>query len=238
MSTLTANPVTSHAAPPPAGGRAEPTFAGIMRGEWIKLLSLRSTWWALAATAAVTTLAALAAAASLGSMADDPTAPGIQQLHGAEVIASGFPFGMLTIAVLGALLITGEHATGSIRSTFAAVPTRLPVLAAKALTLLALTAAALFSLGIGTLLRSTAASLTAALTVLLLLPGTLSFIRLDWVQTIVSYLPLPASSALLTTGTVQTTGANLSTQGSLIVMAAYAVVPLAAAAVTLHRRDA
>ena len=283
MSTLTANPVTSHAAPPPAGGRAEPTFAGIMRGEWIKLLSLRSTWWALAATAAVTTLAALAAAASLGSMADDPTAPGIQQLHGAEVIASGFPFGMLTIAVLGALLITGEYATGSIRSTFAAVPTRLPVLAAKALTLLALTAAvtlpsltlsylvtmpqlsqydlvpaledpgtwrvlggtlysltaaALFSLGIGTLLRSTAASLTAALTVLLLLPGTLSFIRLDWVQTIVSYLPLPASSALRTTGTVQTTGANLSTQGSLIVMAAYAVVPLAAAAVTLHRRDA
>jgi len=29
---------------------------------------------------------------------------------------------MLTIAVLGALLITGEYATGLIRSTFAAVP--------------------------------------------------------------------------------------------------------------------
>ena len=144
-------------------------------------------------------------------------------MHGAEVISSGFPFGMLTIAVLGALLITGEYATGSIRSTFAAVPTRIPVLAAKALTLVVLTAAvtlvsvtlsyfltmprlsqydlvpalddpgtwrvfggtlyslisaALFSLGIGTLLRSTAASLTAALTVLLL-PGILSFIRLD-----------------------------------------------------------
>jgi hypothetical protein len=48
---------------------------------------------------------------------------------------------MLTIAVLGALLITGEYATGSIRSTFAAVPTRIPVLAAKALTLVVLTAA-------------------------------------------------------------------------------------------------
>ena len=73
---------------------------------------------------------------------------------------------------------------------------------------------------------------------LLLLPGILSFIRLDWVETIVSYLPLPASSALLTTGAVETQGAYLSTQASLIVMAAYAVVPLAAAAVTLHRRDA
>jgi ABC-2 type transport system permease protein len=247
-----------------------------MRGEWIKLLSLRSTWWALASTAAVITLVALATAASLNAMADDPAlAPGIEQMHGAEVISSGFHFGMLTIAVLGALLITGEYATGSIRSTFAAVPTRIPVLAAKALTLVVLTAAvtlvsvtlsyfvtmpqlsqydlvpalddpgtwrvfggtlysliaaALFSLGIGTLLRSTAASLTAALTVLLLLPGILSFIRLDWVETIVSYLPLPASSALLTTGAAETQGAYLSTQASLIVMAAYAVVPIAAAA--------
>lgn len=258
-----------------------PTFAGVVRGEWIKLLSLRSTWWALASTTAVITLVALAAAASLNAMADDPAlAPGIEQMHGAEVISSGFHFGMLTIAVLGALLITGEYATGMIRSTFAAVPTRIPVLAAKALTLVVLTAAvtlvsvtlsyfvtmpqlsqydlvpalddpgtwrvfggtlysliaaALFSLGIGTLLRSTAASVTAALTVLLLLPGILSFIRLDWVETIVSYLPLPASSALLTTGAAETQGAYLSTQASLIVMAAYAVV---AAAVTLHRRDA
>ena len=261
----------------------QPTFAGVVRGEWIKLLSLRSTWWALASTAAVIPLAALAAAASLNAMADDPALPpGIEQMHGAEVISKGFHFGMLTIAVLGALLITGEYATGMIRSTFAAVPTRIPVLAAKALTLVVLTAAvtlvsvtlsyfltmpqrsqydlvpalddpgtwrvfggtlyslisaALFSLGIGTLLRSTAASLTAALTVLLL-PGILSFIRLDWVETIVSYLPLPASSALLTTGAVETQGAYLSAQASLIVMAAYAVVPIAAAAVTLHRRDA
>ena len=99
-----------------------------------------------------------------------------------------------------------------------------------------LISAALFSLGVGTLLRSTAASLTAALTVLL--PGILSFIRLDWVKTIVSYLPLPASSALLTTGAVETQGASLSAQASLIVMAACAAVPIAAAAVTLHRRDA
>ena len=283
MSTLTADPpTTSHAATPPAAAQVQPTFAGVVRGEWIKLLSLRSTWWTLAATVAVITLVALAAAASLNAMADDPAlAPGIEQMHGAEVISSGFHFGMLTIAVLGALLITGEYATGSIRSTFAAVPTRIPVLGAKALTLVVLTAAvtlvsvtlsyfltmpqlsqydlvpalddpgtwrvfggtlyslisaALFSLGVGTLLRSTAASLTAALTVLL--PGILSFIRLDWVETIVSYLPLPASSALLTTGAVETQGASLSAQASLIVMAAYAAVPIAAAAVTLHRRDA
>jgi ABC-2 type transport system permease protein len=216
-------------------------------------------------------------------MADDPaTAPGIEQMHGAEIVAGGFQFGMLTIAVLGALLITGEYATGSIRSTFAAIPTRIPVLAAKALTLVVLTAAvtllsvtlsylitmpwlsqhdlvpalddpgtwrvfggsvycliaaALFSLGVGTLLRSTAASVTAALTVLLL-PGILSFIRLAWVETIVSYLMLPASAALLSTGAPDGTGAYLSPQASLVVLAAYAIVPIVAGAVTLHRRDA
>ena len=78
MSTLTADPpTTSHAATPPAAtppaaAQVQPTFAGVVRGEWIKLLSLRSTWWALASTAAVITLVALAAAASLNAMADDP----------------------------------------------------------------------------------------------------------------------------------------------------------------------
>jgi hypothetical protein len=62
--------------------------------------------------------------------------------------------------------------------------------------------------------------------------------RLDWVETIVSRLPLPASSALLTTGAAESQGADRSAQASLIVMAAYAVVPPAAAAVTLRRRDA
>ncbi len=60
--------MTSPAANPPAAAQVHPTFAGVMRGEWIKLLSLRSTWWALASTAAVITLVALAAAASLNDM--------------------------------------------------------------------------------------------------------------------------------------------------------------------------
>jgi len=82
MSTLTADPpTTSHAAPPPAAVQVHPTFAevvtfaGVVRGEWIKLLSLRSTWWALASTAAVITLAALAVAASLDAMAETPPWP-------------------------------------------------------------------------------------------------------------------------------------------------------------------
>ncbi|WNB86471.1 ABC transporter permease subunit [Cellulomonas sp. ATA003] len=268
----------------PADGTPHSTFAGVMRGEWIKLLSLRSTWWTLGVTAALMTLISLAAASSLGAMADDPVmAPALAEMHGAEVISGGFQIAMLTIAVLGALFITGEYSTGMIRSTFAAVPARLPVLAAKGIALVVLTtavtligavlaylvtmpalseydlvpalddaatwrvlggtvyflvAAALFSLGLGTLLRSTAATVTLALTVLLVLPGLLSFISLDWVETLVSYLPLPASSAFIAASGTSVQGVALSAQEGLVTIALYAVVPLVAGAVSLRRRDA
>jgi ABC-2 type transport system permease protein len=265
---------------------ARPSFVGIVRGEWIKLLSLRSTWWTLAATVALITGVSLAVAYSLDGMAADPaTAPQVATMNGAELVSGGFQIGMLTIAVLGALLITGEYSTGMIRSTLAAVPTRVPVLAAKAVVLAAVTvaiatvsialsylvtmpqlrghdlvpalddvatwqafggtvyflvAAVLFALGVGTLLRSSAGAITVALTVLLLLPGVLGFIDLHWVQTIVSYLPLPASGAFLggDDGSLSSAGSELAPATGLLVIAAYAVVPLVAGAVVLRRRDA
>ncbi|MPV37660.1 ABC transporter permease subunit [Georgenia subflava] len=262
---------------------ARSSFRGVMRGEWIKLLSLRSTWWSLGATVALMALVSLAAAMSLDAMTEDPAmSQAVAQMHGADVISGEFQIGMLTIAVLGALLITGEYSTGMVRSTFAAVPTRTPVLLAKAIALVVLTtavtvvgvalsylvtlpqlseyglvpalddavtwrvvggtvyflvASALFSLGVGTLLRSTAGAVTVSLTVLLLLPGILSFISLDWVETIVSYLPLPASAAFVTAAETSVRGADLSAGAGLAVVAAYAVVPLVAAGVVLRRRD-
>lgn len=263
------------------------TFLGVLRGEWTKLLSLRSTWWVLGATVVLITGISLAVAFSLEAVAADlAAAPGAATpASGAEVVSGGFQMGMLTLAVLGALIITGEYSTGLIRSTLAAVPTRLPVLAAKAVVLAAVTvavatvsialayvvtmplladldlvpaldeertwqvfggtvyflvAAALFALGVGTLLRSSAAAITVALTVLLLLPGVLSFIRLDWVEAIVDYLPLPASGAFLGggEGSLSAAGAELTAVTGVLVIAAYAVVPLIAGAVALRRRDA
>jgi ABC-2 type transport system permease protein len=56
---------------------ARPSFFGIPRGEWIKLLSLRSTWWILAATVVLITGISLAVAYSLDAIAADPVkAPG------------------------------------------------------------------------------------------------------------------------------------------------------------------
>jgi len=51
------------------------------------------------------------------------------------VATFGVNFTQLVVAVLGVLIISGEYTTGMIRSTFTAVPTRLPALFAKALVL-------------------------------------------------------------------------------------------------------
>lgn len=267
---------------PTSDVHAELSFAGVVRGEWIKLLSLRSTWWTLAITVALMALIALAASASLADIVGDGPV-GAPLPHGAELVTTGSQLGIVTVAVLGALLMTGEYSTGMVRSTLAAVPSRLPVLAAKGIVLTVVTAAvaivsiaasyllarpflddhglvpalddaqtwqvfggtvyffvvtALVALGIATVLRHTAGSITAVLGLLLLLPGVLQLISIDWVQDVTSMLPLPASFAFL--GVSGAMGGNelLTPWEGVGVVAAYAVVTLAAGAVLLRRRDA
>ncbi|MEO5535688.1 MAG: ABC transporter permease [Pseudolysinimonas sp.] len=114
------------------------TFGGILRSEWIKLRSLRSTLWCylifVALTIGFAALVAVAAptdGSSGGRGLIDPSV-GVEPLW-LGVATVGVTFGQLVIAVLGALVITGEYGTGMIRSTFAAVPKRLPAIAGKAL---------------------------------------------------------------------------------------------------------
>jgi ABC-2 type transport system permease protein len=107
------------------------TFGGILRSEWIKLMSLRSTIWCYAILVFLTIgLAALFGSTlnfSGGGEVDHATSQGL------AVQASTLSIGMsqLVIAVLGALVITGEYGTGMIRSTLTAVPKRLPALFGK-----------------------------------------------------------------------------------------------------------
>jgi DNA-binding CsgD family transcriptional regulator len=104
------------------------TLLRAVSSEWIKLRSLRSTLYTLAAAAATTVgiglllatiaLVHLDSGHSLGSIS-----PAMISLYGA------YP-AQLAVGVLGVLLITGEYGTGMIRATLYAVPRRLPVLSA------------------------------------------------------------------------------------------------------------
>lgn len=113
----------------------------VLRSEWTKLRSLPSTAWSL--LSAVVMIVAFGAGYSMIRVTRPPRlAADVAAFDPAAVSLAGVQLAMLAIGVLGVLLMTGEYATGTVRTSFAAVPARLPVLwgkaAAFALTTLAL----------------------------------------------------------------------------------------------------
>jgi len=108
-------------------------FHRVLLSEWTKLRSVRSTAWSLAVgfllTIAFPVVFAFVTASHWGSMSPQERA-GRSPL---DIALAGVNVAQLAVAVLGVLLISAEYSTGSIRSTFTAVPTRLPVLWAKLL---------------------------------------------------------------------------------------------------------
>jgi ABC-2 type transport system permease protein len=120
--------VPARPAAPRARGRAA-LFAAVVFAERTKLRTLRSTYWTLLAAAiAMAGFGALLCAAYARHLT--PARRGA--LDPAAYSQSGFFLAQLAIGVLGVLMMTGEYATGSIRSTLAAAPQRVTVLAAKA----------------------------------------------------------------------------------------------------------
>jgi len=125
------------------------TFARVLRAEWIKFRTLRSTVWTVVITAVVMVGLALMMAAIMRVAADTPEMsegmsqdPGLQAigLTGTTIVTFGYSFGALAVGVLATLIVTSEYSTGTVRSTFAAVPRRLPVLWAKLVVIVLATA--------------------------------------------------------------------------------------------------
>jgi len=115
-------------------GTAAPVDA--LRAEWTKLRTLAGTWWLLLAvialTAAVGAGAASAASCQAAGCGQDP----------AKVALSGIDLSQAVVAILAVLAISGEYSTGMIRVTLTAMPRRLDVLGAKAVTVTGLALAA------------------------------------------------------------------------------------------------
>lgn len=105
------------------------TFRGAVRGEWVKLRSVRSSAMTLLGTAfALLALGLIFASALSGgdvSAAGDVGDP-------TSIALSGVTTAQLVIGVLGVMVVSNEYSTGMIRATLTGVPSRLPVLAAKA----------------------------------------------------------------------------------------------------------
>ena len=116
----------SHPAGPRIQGRQ--TLLRSVRAEWIKFWSLRSTWITSFITIALTVLFGAGLAAAFGQSEQ-------HQDMAKNLITSGLTFGQIVVAVLGALIITGEYSSGQIRSSLAASPRRGRLLVSKAVVL-------------------------------------------------------------------------------------------------------
>jgi ABC-type transport system involved in multi-copper enzyme maturation permease subunit len=130
---------------------AEPAARGIgvnlmrvMRSEWVKFRSLRSSYWTLAIAAAlligfaafITSIIANAEIEAevdlLLSQAQNLAMTDILVAFLVNMSLGGLWLAQLAIGVLGVLMVTGEYSTGMVRASFAAVPGRTSVIIAKA----------------------------------------------------------------------------------------------------------
>lgn len=262
---------------------AHVTFLRTLRSEWIKFFSVRSTAWVLGVSIVVMVGFSLLMAVGM-SAATDPELTGGQPMPadptiGIMVATFGYSIGQIVLVVLGVMRISGEYSTGQIRSSLAAVPRRLPVLAAKAVVVavaslavglvavalatlvttpilepnglavdlsdpdaqrallgvpLYLMAVALFSLGVGAMLRHTAGGIAAVIGVLLVLP-IIGQINIDFLQDIAPYLPSTAGERLITGDLAESV---LTPWQGYLVLLAWVAAALIGAAVLLRRRDA
>src|SRR6266480_3520493 len=125
------------------------TQARVVRSEFTKFRSLRSTLYTL--------LAAVALMIGIGALFSAVTASQYHTFGAADkadfnpaaTSLQGTVFAVVAFGVLGVLLMSGEYTTGMIRSSLAAVPRRLPVLWGKlavfAATMLAVSLVASFA---------------------------------------------------------------------------------------------
>jgi ABC-type transport system involved in multi-copper enzyme maturation permease subunit len=287
MSTLTTTPAAASTATPASGSGKSlgVTQFRVVRSEWTKFRSLRST--------IVTLSVAVILTVGMGALFTRVTASEWSTYSAADkagfdpigLSLGGFLFSQLALGVLAVLLITGEYSTGMIRASLTAVPRRLPVLwgklavfagvvfaiglAASAVSFtigqallqstgrsvgfdaagalrsvlgaaLYVTVAGMVAMGLGALLRNTAAAITTFVGVFFLLPPLTSLLPSAWSTQIAPYLPSNAGGALWGMGASSAGGGDgmLSPWTGFALLCLYAAVVIAAGAWRLRRADA
>ena len=106
--------------------RRPAVLPNLLRSEWAKLASVRSTYWNLVVAAAMVVVGVVAAIGAAHSHTHTAGFDPVSNSLGGVMVAQ------LAIGVLGVLAVTSEYSTGMIRSTLAAAPQRGTLIGAKA----------------------------------------------------------------------------------------------------------
>ncbi len=254
------------------------TLSLVWISEWIKLRSVRSTWWAVGgAVLAMAVAAALDGTSTANEMQAEAAPPG--SMTYVSLAISGVNFVQFIVPVPAMLLITSEYASRSITFSLQCVPARTRLLLGKAgivaafgfvvgtllgvvgvavgvpalgeygqfsagETVRSVLAIGLYSgltsvvaLGVGTLTRSSAATVSILFLLLLvasaLLGGLGTSLGWDWLVTISTYFPNIAGQTFIT-------GADqpYSPFVGLLTLTGWAAAAFIAGAAALNTRDA
>lgn len=101
------------------------TLGRQLRSEYLKLTTVRGTWWSVVIVAAITIGIAFIVVSAMSGPVDNIMMAVLMPVQ----------FTMLIAGILGVISVTGEYSTGMARSTFTANPVRGSVLVAKAVVL-------------------------------------------------------------------------------------------------------
>ena len=246
-----------------------------LKGEWTKLRTLPSTWrtagFALVLSIGTGGVLVISQANAWATMRPEQRAT----FDATACSLFGMMIGAVLLGALAARSVTGEYASGMIRSTFTAMPARRLVLAGKAVTVAALafpvalvsnfvafefgqrifsakhlqvslghpgvvraivfgavavSLVAVIGVGLGGVIRHTAGATTAIAVVIV---GGVTFGQL-LPAGMRGYLP---GTAIQSVVTVHRSPGILSAGTGITVLAVYAAITLAAAAVQVTRRD-
>jgi hypothetical protein len=254
-------------------------FRTVARMEWRKLRTVRSTWYIVAVFAAG--MIGLAMLVLKNENYAQLSAAGRASFDPAYDAFLGLVLGQLLLGVLGVLAITTEFSSGMIRATFAAVPRRPMVLAAKTAVVGAVTLVAgevlafgafaagelalrspaphatlgqpgvlravllggaypcliaLIALGLGAIIRNTAAAISAVVGMLFVLPLILLPLGTSIQNSVGQFMPMLIAENSMTA--VKAQSHALSPGLGFGMLCVYAAVALAAGSWALARRDA
>lgn len=143
-SAVVTPPSAARRAAAPDAAAQPVTLRRVIRSEWIKFWTLRSTWAVLGAAVVGMLVLAVVVAYNTRHLTSNLQANDIAP----SSTLQGYFLGELLIGALGVLFVSGEYSTGMIRSTLVAVPRRLPVLWAKLVVFVTITAVSMVTASI------------------------------------------------------------------------------------------
>jgi len=130
--------IVTSVAPPTTLDDWPSVVPNLLRSEWAKLTSVRSTYWSAVVAVAGMIVIGLGGAIGAARATHQPAS-----FDPISASVGGFVLAQLALGVLGVLAVTSEYSTGMIRTTFTAAPQRGAVITAKA----AVFGAASFAIG-------------------------------------------------------------------------------------------